>query len=338
MLKTFKYRINEDIDKGKWADFVISHLNGNVFQTPEIYEIYKRTRNYEPFCIGLFNEKEDIEGILLAVVIKEYAGITGSFSSRSIITGGPLIKNDNSFALNCILKEYIEIIKSKAIYSQFRNMWDWKDFKDVFITNGFNFKDHLNIYIDLRKSENELWREVHSKRRNEIRKAKKEGVIFLIMNTENALKKCYSILLDVYYRAKLPLVSYDFFYNLYSMSSDVKLIIFCANYGHEIIGCILALTYKNTIHDLYAGSLTKFYSKYPNDLLPWEVFRWGKENKFEIFDFGGAGKPNIPYGVRDYKKKFGGALVNWGRFEKIHKPFLMKVGETGFKVWQKIKL
>ena len=37
--------------------------------------------------------------------------------------------------------------------------------------------------------------------------------------------------------------------------------------------------------------------------------------------FGGAGKPDKPYGVRDYKLKFGGQLVNWGRFEKVHKPF-----------------
>ena len=53
-------------------------------------------------------------------------------------------------------------------------------------------------------------------------------------------------------------------------------------------------------------------------MIPWEVFKWGKKNDFSIFDFGGAGKPNIPCGVRDYKKVWGD-FVNYGRFNNIHK-------------------
>jgi len=67
----------------------------------------------------------------------------------------------------------------------------------------------------------------------------------------------------------------------------------------------------------------------PNDVLPWHIFLWGKQNGFKVFDFGGAGKPNIPYGVRDYKLKFGGKLVNFGRFELIHKPVLYRLGLIG---------
>ena len=64
---------------------------------------------------------------------------------------------------------------------------------------------------------------------------------------------------------------------------------------------------------------------------------WVKDHVFEYFDFCGAVKPDKPYGVRDYKLKFGGQLVNWGRFEKVHKPFLMEIGKTGLKIWQKLK-
>ena len=81
----------------------------------------------------------------------------------------------------------------------------------------------------------------------------------------------------------------------------------------KIIGCMLALVYKSTIYDFYAGSYAEYYSKYPNDLIPWEVFLWGKCEGYTCFDFGGAGKPNVPYGVREYKKKFGGDLVEHGR-------------------------
>ncbi len=236
-----------------------------------------------------------------------------------------------------VLKEYDKIIKKKAIYSQFRNFRDWSDLKEIFIKNGFEYEEHLNILIDLTKTEEQLWKEVYSKRRNEVRRATKEGAYFSIEHTEDSLKKCYGILQEVYSRAKLPIPDYNFFYNLYRMGSNSKLLIFCAYYKTEIIGCMLALSFKDTIYDFYAGSMMKYYKKYPNDLIPWEVFKWGKENNYKVFDFGGAGKPDVPYGVRDYKKKFGGEFVNYGRYEKVHQPKMFEIAKVGFKLWQKIK-
>ena len=329
--------IKKIIDKDEWSKFVYNHPHGNIFQTPEMYDIYQNIRNYEPVFLAAINDEDEVLGLLLAVLQKEYSGVLGIFTSRSIIQGGPLIKNDDLDIFDAILKEYNDIIKNKAIYSQYRNFWDWGDLKDSFMNNGFNYEEHLNILINLAKSEEQLWKEVHSKRRNEVRRAKKEGVYFSIDHTEDSLKKCYGILQEVYNRTKLPIPDYNFFYYLHHMGSSPKLIIACAYYESEIIGCMLALAYKDTIYDFYAGSMRKYYSKYPNDLIPWEVSRWGKENGFKVFDFGGAGKPNVHYGVRDYKKKFGGEFVNYGRYEKVHKPVLMQVGKLGLKFWKKLK-
>jgi lipid II:glycine glycyltransferase (peptidoglycan interpeptide bridge formation enzyme) len=330
-------KIVAEIDRKKWSDFVYNHPYGNIFQTPEMYEVYQNTKKYEPVFLAVVNNQDEISGILLAVIQKEYSGLLGNFTARSIIQGGPLIKDDDPAVLDFILKEYNEIIKKKAIYSQFRNFGDWSDSRDIFIKNGFEYEEHLNILVDLTKSEKQLWKEVYSKRRNEVRRATKEGAYFSIEHTEVSLKKCYEILQEVYNRAKLPIPDYHFFYNLYQMGSNPKLLIFCAYYEGEIIGCMLALSFKDKIYDFYAGSMVKYYKKYPNDLIPWEVFKWGKENGYKVFDFGGAGKPGVPYGVRDYKKKFGGKFVNFGRFEKLHRPILFKIGKAGFKVWKKMK-
>jgi len=302
-----------------------------------MYEVYQNTKNYEPVFLAVVDGKGELSGTLLAVIQKEYAGVLGNLTARSIIHGGPLVKDDNPDVLDFLLKEYNEIIKKKAIYSQFRNFGDWGDSKEIFGKNGFEYEEHLNILIDLTKSEEQLWKEVYSKRRNEVRRATKEGAYFSIEHTEDSLKKCYGILQEVYNRAKLPIPGYNFFYNLYSMGSNSKLRIFCACYESEIIGCMLALSFKDTIYDFYAGSMMKFYNKYPNDLIPWEVFKWGKENNYKVFDFGGAGKPDVPYGVRDYKKKFGGEFVNYGRYEKAHQPMMFEIAKVGFKLWQKIK-
>jgi len=325
------------INKKKWSDFVYNHPNGNIFQTPEMYEVYQNTKNYEPVFLSVVNNRDEISGTLLAVIQKENFGILSALTARSIIWGGPLVKNNNPRTLDLILKKYNKIISRKAIYSQLRNFWDWGNSKEIFITNGFEYEEHLNILIDLTKSEEQLWKEVSSKRRNEVRRATKEGAYFSIENTEDSLKKCYGILQEVYNRTKLPIPDYNFFYNLYCMNSNSKLLIFCAYYNNEIIGCMLALSFKDTIYDFYAGSVMKFYNRYPNDLIPWEVFKWGKKNNYKVFDFGGAGKPNVPYGVRDYKKKFGGVFVNYGRYEKVHQQMMFKISKVGFKLRQKIK-
>jgi lipid II:glycine glycyltransferase (peptidoglycan interpeptide bridge formation enzyme) len=41
----------------------------------------------------------------------------------------------------------------------------------------------------------------------------------------------------------------------------------------------------------------------------------------------GAGKPDEGYGVRDFKAKFGGELVEHGRYLYLCKPMMYKLGK-----------
>lgn len=84
-----------NVDREKWAEFVFEHPHGNIFQTPEMYEVYENTKNYEPVFLAVVNNRDEIAGTLLAVIQKEYSGVLGNFSARSIIHGGPLIKDDD---------------------------------------------------------------------------------------------------------------------------------------------------------------------------------------------------------------------------------------------------
>jgi len=42
------YSITNYLSPDLWSSFVYNHPNGNIFQTPEMYEVYKQTKNYEP--------------------------------------------------------------------------------------------------------------------------------------------------------------------------------------------------------------------------------------------------------------------------------------------------
>jgi lipid II:glycine glycyltransferase (peptidoglycan interpeptide bridge formation enzyme) len=326
----------KQIDSFELEEFVYQHPHANFFQSTKAFNLFQSVENYEPILI-VAREKSEIVGSLLAIVIKEGAGLKGYFSRRCIIWGGPLVNDDSVAIYSELLDSFNEIAEQKAIYSQFRNLYDLSRVKDIFIKQNWLFEEHLDIIVDLSQSEEILWKDVHSKRRNEIRRAEKEGTSCKVLESNSELAVSYNILKEVYARARLPIPDFKFFQTAYNILAPDYFRIFLAINEGKIIGTMYILCFKDIMYDWYAGSFQAYYKKYPNDLLPWKAFLWGQKNGFSKFDFGGAGKPGVPYGVRDYKKKFGGEFVNYGRFEKMHKPYLFQFGKLGLKIWQKLK-
>lgn len=332
-------RISFEINEKKINEYLYSLSKSNIFQTLEMYQIYKHTKNYEPVFLSVVNDDEEIFGILLAVIQKEHSGFLGKLSARSIIWGGPLVKDDNPEVLDYVLKEYNKIIKRKAIYSQFRNFWQWTDDeKLIFQKYGFHYEPHLDILIDLNKSEDELLKEMHKGRRKNIRRAARIPLEYEEIETDSEFEKCIQLIKQTYKRVKLPCPDSSFFYDTANRLKQINALkTFALKYRDKIISTRFVLCYNKLIYDWYAGTDERFLDKYPNDYLPWKAIQWGKENGYKTFDFGGAGKPNVPYGVRDYKMKFGGEMVEFGRFEKVHKSLLMELGKLSLKLWQKVQ-
>lgn len=325
------------IDTNKWYDFLLNHPNGNVFQSPYMYEIYDKTLNFQPYIFVAFKDNE-IVGLLLSYIQKQIRGPLSYLSSRSVIWGGPIVKDNNPEIINQLLIAYDKINIKKVVYTQIRNLFSTDYCKDVFDSHVYLFEDHLNILVDLSKSEDDLWKGINSNGRNKIRIAKTKNCLFEVKQDTESLVKCYKILKDIYNKAKLPLNDIEYFINLLKNSDNqVQLKIFTINYGGEIIACRLALLYANLIYDLFAGSDKNYSHLHPNDLITWEIFKWGKNNGYTDFDFGGAGKPYIAYGVREYKKKFGGEMVNYGRYEKIYSKYKYTIARRGFRLWQLMK-
>jgi len=335
------YKVISDyglIDYGKWSEFVQKHPAGSAFQTYEMYNVYKSTEYYEPVIIVCVDERNEIVGLILSVIQREYKGILGKLSSRSIIWGAPLIKDNSIEVLNMLLSEYDKLVKHKAVYTQIRNLWDTDNFREIFEKLGYVYEEHLNILIDLTKSEDILWKEIYSRRRSQINKSERQGISIRIFDESGLIEKSYDILCEVYKRAKLPLPNKEYFIcanRILGIKGYLKFFgAFCKD---RLIGVMYLLCYNGKMYEWYIGSYTDYMRLHPNDLIIWEIFKWGKKNKFSVFDFGGAGKPDKEYGVREYKKKFGGKTFNFGRYQKVHNRFFMTVAVIGFKLWQLIK-
>jgi len=326
----------QNIDNKEWTDFVLNHPNGNIFQTPEMFEVYNKTPKFTPVILVAKDDKNKIAGCLMSVIQRDYKGFIGELTARSIVMGGPLAENNNSEILDLLLKGYNSIISGKAIYSQFRNLFAMDNYFKPFDKNGYRFVEHLDILIDLEKTNEELEDQLHKERVRNIAKAVKEGLTFKVLNDESEISNVISLLKKTYDRVKVPF-SYEklFFNSRFILNDQVKF--FGAFLEDKMIAGQVRLCYKDTVYAWYSGSDSSYFQKRPNDFLLWNVILWSKENNYKVFDFGGAGKPKIPYGVRDYKLKFGGELVNYGRYEKEHKKILMLLGRLAFKFYKIFK-
>jgi len=322
------------IDRYKWQSYADNHECGTIFHTPYMYDVYYATPNHEPFALFVLDDKGDIQAMLSGYIQVVKPGLFSGISKRAVLMQSPIYSKSD--ALKKLLSHYKRVMGHRVVYTEIRNHSDTQHVKNLYYGEGFRFEEHLNILVDLSQSEEDLWKQIHSKRRNEIRKAIKLGVSVSLLNSDS-LHEAYTILQGVYNRARLPLLSYSFFKHAFDISTkDSGMVAYGAYYGGILIGTMIVLQYKQTIYDLYAGSLSDNYDKNPNDILPWEVFKYSKKKGFKRFDFGGAGKPSVPYGVRDYKLKFGGDLVNYGRYNLVHSPVKYIVAEKGFRVIKKL--
>jgi lipid II:glycine glycyltransferase (peptidoglycan interpeptide bridge formation enzyme) len=327
----------QQISKNDWWQFVIDHPRGNIFQSPPYYEVMKSTPLYYPFILIAKNEGK-ITGVMLVVVQKEFGWFAGYLTSRAIIMGGPLISKDDPEVLEIMLHFYKENFKRHALYTQIRNLHDLGWAKQKFKENGFYFEEHLNILISLNVSEEQLNSAMHKSRKRNFIKALNKGVELVEINSTDQVSIGFELIRETYERVMLPYACKELFVRAFEKLKDQKLIkgVLAVHEG-KVIGIRLVFLYKKLIYDWYAGSSFEERNKYPNDFLIYHILLWGMKNGYEVFDFGGAGHPHEEYGVREHKLKFGGKVVNFGRFQLVHAPILYKIISKSFILWRNLK-
>ena len=325
-----------NINREAWASFVASHPKGNVFQTPAMYEVYAQTPGYAPQVIALEQDKQMV-GLMMWVVMRE-KGLKARFSARSIIQGAPIAKDDKPEYIIALLEAYEKLRDKGVIYTQVRNHFEMLPVNDAFQQCGYRFESHLNFIITL-DNEDSVWNRIGKGRIKQIKKAQKNGLYVDVYEpgqiTDELIAQGYEVIRSVYQRAGLPLTDLA---QIQATNREGLLVVFVVrNAEGEMLGCRFGLLYRDSIYGWYAGSYSQYYSLFPNDLLIWETLRWGILHNYHTFDYGGAGEPNKPYGVRAFKQQMGGTLVNFGRYEKIHRPFMYKIGVLGMWLLKRLK-
>ena len=331
-----KYVISTDsilIRKSGWKEYVMDHADGNFFQLPEAFDLFQHVPGYIPSVFAALDSTGKIAGILVSVLQQEpkfYAKLT----SRSIIWGGPLV--DNSEVCETILIQYLETLGKKAIYTQFRNTYDTSHLKSSFQKMKFIYLEHLNFLVHTEtESPEKLLSSMSKSKSRQIKKGLSSAEI-IETNCEEDIHTFYQLLQTLYQeKVNKPLAPKKFFdyFREQLVSKGLGKFLLIRHEGKIIGGIVCPIFPGKAIYEWYIAGMDKEYKEqYPSILSTWAAIAEGQKMGLKHFDFLGAGKPDADYGVRDFKAKFGGELVQYGRYEKIHHPLLMKIGIFGLKM------
>jgi serine/alanine adding enzyme len=136
------------------------------------------------------------------------------------------------------------------------------------------------------------------------------------------------------------LPAWDFFEEFYKLTKEDRLgTIQLVEYRGKIIGGILSpVTPGKTIYEWYVCGLDQQYKElYPSVLATWAGIDYAVKNNIPRFDFMGVGIPDREYGVREFKARFGGEMVNYGRFARINQRFFYGISEAGYNILTLLK-
>ncbi|GGX04164.1 lipid II:glycine glycyltransferase FemX [Aquimarina muelleri] len=328
--QTIHTNINS-ISSEQW-DKLLDFGSANFFQTKKAFQFFKSV-GLEPFIFAIEQEKQIT--LLITGIIQKEKGIKAAFTSRAIIYGGPILsKKANEQDILELLKIMISHLKNKGIYIEIRNLNNYSNYKNIFEKAGFEYLPHLNFHLDC-KDEQTMRKRMSSSKLRQIKKSIKTGAEIIEAQSIEEIKAYYAILHDLYTtKVKTPLPDLDFFIKMWKDDIAKFLLV---HYKEEIIGGIVCPIFQNkTIYEWFVcGKDGQYKDVYPSILATWAAMEYAHTNKIEYFDFMGAGKPNEDYGVREFKSKFGGDLVEHGRFIYISQPLLYKVGKTAVKILKK---
>lgn len=309
----------------------------NWFQSDECLALYSSMSFIEPFECFVSRDGV-IKGRIIGYIQKDGGRIKGFLSRRAIINGGPMLADDiTSEELAKLLKSCKDTLRSKAIFVETRNFYDYSAYRQDFLSSGWKYEPHYDIKI-MCGNRDAVEGKIGKHRKKYIRLSLRDGATVVAAPTIRQVEAFYEILCELYRtKVKTGLWPFEFFKKLYESPSGR---FFLIEYdGHIVGGSACVAAGDGSVYEWFAcGKDGVFKNIHPSSLTKYAGISYAVANGFAAFDMMGAGAPGDGgYGVRDFKLEFGGELIEYGRFKLVLNPILYGVGTVGIKLLKKLK-
>lgn len=328
-------RVVQALGGASWRRFIEEHPASSIFHTPEMFQVFARTKRHRPTFWAVTDDDACLLALLLPVqitLLDRLPRLTTRAVAYGSVLHAPGPRGQKALAL--LLRTYTREVNGSSLFTELRNLSDLKAVQSILRELGFEYEDHLNYIIDLKHSPEALLQNIGSRTRKHIRCGlRRSYVVVEEVRDREQVRICYDLLHQTYRKARVPLADRSLFEAAFDLLYPRGMVKFwLARVGNTYVGTSVELLYKDVMYGWYGG-VDRAYARYtPGELLIWHILKWGAENGYKLYDFGGAGKPSDEYGVRDFKAKFGGELVCFSRNTCIHAPLMLWLSRQGYRL------
>ncbi len=321
-----------------WDQYVLDHRKGSIFHASQMIDVFRSAKHHQVLPLAALDAGGQITAMLVAVRVQTLPDPLGRISSRSILYAEPLCHDEPSSidALTELVRRHDRHMRHRVLFTEIRPLRAPGPERIALERCGHKYLDYLNYVVDLTQSLADLWSNMRQSARRGVRKCEKAAFELRSLTKPENVDLVYRFLEMSYRHAKVPLADRSLFEAAFRILQPLGQIRLQGVYdGPRPLGAGVLLAFKDQTFAWYNG-VERMGSFSPFDYLTWNEFAWGHENGYSCYDFGGAGWPEVPYGVRNYKAKFGGELVRYGRYRKVYSPWKMALAEKAYAIGRSV--
>ena len=279
----------------EWDELVRSFANYDVYYLSGYVKAFQIHGDGEP-QLFYYNEN-GLRGIY--VYMKRNTAIEGVYDSITPYGyGGFLLEgNDSSENMNALWNAYVDKMKSENIVDNFVRY-------HPVLANAVPMKTCSDV-IDLGKtvsmdltSEEVIWKNIHSKNRNMIRKAEKNGIVIKHgqgLELFDDFIKIYNATMDKDNAEPYYYFKPEFYKSIHEDLKD-NYEMFWAEYDGKIIAMSIMIYANGRLNYHLSGSDLQYRNLAPSNLLLYKAAMWGMDKGMKTFHLGGgvgSGEDNL---------------------------------------------
>jgi lipid II:glycine glycyltransferase (peptidoglycan interpeptide bridge formation enzyme) len=312
-----KLLVSNSVDPVLWNNNVI-RLGGCCFHTYE-WSLFSATNNNATPLYFQYNDAADSPVSVGFGLLKQkrIAGVP-FFKTLSF---GSLPAHNKTDALNSIIGEIISYCRSENMASLELNSFGTPIEIEVLRESEFAVTRRWEFILDIGKNEEDLWEELHSKKRNLIRKALKEGVRVEKEFDIDAIMEFRNLAFKTWQRKKSQGIAFpepaheDYYRLLKKKVIDPGLgKLYLAYEGDEIIAGAFFAGYNGSAYYMLSSSSDQGLKRAAPDLILWTCITDYQKEGYRLFNLGGISEGELndgsleASGLYHFKKRFCAAV------------------------------
>ncbi len=337
-----KLDVTQEVSPEEWDRDVID-MNGTCLHSFKWSQYSSENNNSNVLFFRLKDDFGKVKAVSFGLISeKKILGI----SLHKTLSFGSLAAAKDTDNIATLTSEIYDYSKNNNIIILSINSFGTPYESEILKKLDFNINKRWEFLLNIGITEDELWKKIHSKKRNTIRKGQKSGLEIIRATEKEQLLQFRQLASDTYNRKTQQGIPYPSAGDVPSyermqrhlVDSGIGKLYLAFSEGQAVAGAFFVGFNKQVYYMLSSSSDTGLKLAAP-DLILWSSITDYQKEGFNLFNFGGLsenelnGSPLEKSGLYHFKKRFSPEVVSCNKGRLIFKPRHYQI----FKSIRKIK-